>query len=89
MLSAGRSAQGSKITGAMRLPATDGKEEGKPSAQTVFDLYIESMGGTSPFLSCGGAAVNVRGGCRGIFATCRKAYNLHWVFGVDVTAVQG
>ena len=73
----------------MRLPATDGKEEEKPSAQTVFDLCIEPMGVTSPFLSCGGAAVNVRGGCRGIFATCRKAYNLHWVFGVDVTAVQG
>lgn len=54
-----------------------------------FLICNESMGVTSPFLSCGGAAVNVRGGCRGIFATCRKAYNLHWVFGVDGRAARG
>lgn len=54
-----------------------------------FLICIEPMGVTSPFLSCGGAAVNVRGGCRGIFATCRKAYNLHWVFGVDGRAARG
>lgn len=32
----------------LRLPPTGGKEEEKPSAQTVFDLCIESMGVTSP-----------------------------------------
>lgn len=71
------------------MPATDGKEEEKPSMQAVFDLCIEPMGVTSPFLSCGEVTVNVRGGCRGIFATCRKAYNLHWVFGVDGRAARG
>ena len=28
-------------------------------------------------------------GAGGIFATCRKAYNLHWVFGVDGRAARG
>ena len=54
-----------------------------------FLICNESMGVTSPLpvmrRSSGKCARRVQG----IFATCRKAYNLHWVFGVDGRAARG
>lgn len=43
------------------------QRRGKTVSTDGFRFLIrnESMSGMSPFLSCGGAAVSVRGGCRG------------------------